>query len=117
MARRGKVAVLWDQWRAANDAFFGGKLDPPAAIRIVRATKYHGKYDLSFMLDKKTGEVVALKEVILISAHTRDKLATLLHEMVHQYQATVLALNPDDHGWSFRGMAKHIERRTGLKLR
>lgn len=42
----------------------------------------------------------------------------LLHEMIHQYQWEVLQLeDPNDHGITFRGMAKQIERSTRFVVR
>lgn len=102
---------LWSAWHECNVRWFGGKLAPPSAIRITRARKYEGRLNVTIAEDGKI-----LQNKINLSAHCDDMLATLIHEMIHQYQMFVMEVDPD-HGWSFRGYAKWLERETGRKIR
>lgn len=108
----GKVSRLWETWHACNVLYFGGKLKAPEAIVITRAKGYDGKLHVTV---SEHGRI--LRNKIYISAHTRDTLGTLLHEMVHQYQAFVLDDEELDHGPTFRPFAKYLERVTRLRIR
>lgn len=103
---------LWDAWHECNVRWFGGKLAPPESIRITRSESYDGRFNVTIDEDGKI-----LKNKIYISAHAKSQLATLIHEMIHQYQAFVLDEAELGHGWSFRCYAKWIERQTNLKIR
>lgn len=107
----GRVAALWEAWHVCNARYFGGKLSPPTAIKITRARKYDGRLNVTI---SEKDEII--RNVIFVSAHAPSALATLLHEMVHQYQVFVMNVDPD-HGWSFRCYAKHLEKVTSLKIR
>jgi hypothetical protein len=112
MAALGRIAELWWQWYYFNRKFFGGKLRPPRAIRITSARSYDGY--LSFTPGDPEKPVK-----ICISAHMNrySQTGVLLHEMVHQYQHEVLGMDDLDHGPSFRGMAKAIEKETNFIVR
>lgn len=107
----GRVKWLWECWHECNRVWFNGKLPVPEAIRVTKAQSYEGK--LHIVISEKD-EI--LKNKIYISVYTLDPLGTLLHEMIHQYQAFVMKVEPD-HGWSFRCYAKYLERSTGEKIR
>lgn len=109
MTRR--VSALWEIWHECNDRWFGGKLRPPTAIRITRAKKYDGTLLVTV---SENDEIIRNK--IMISAHVKDVLGVMLHEMIHQYQVFVLNEDPD-HDGAFRCYAKYLERQTGATVR
>lgn len=89
-------------WRGFNDAVFGGELKP---IKIVYGYAEGGMWGW-FTSDR----------LIIISDRIdgEDSMATLLHEMVHQWQfENGLEL---DHGDSFEQWREPCRLLTGLEL-
>lgn len=113
----GRTRRLWELWFHFNLTYFGGKLVPPTAIRITRARKYDGTLYYRGN-DRKTHFHLAKQNKILVAGRLsiEQQSATLLHEMVHQYQVQILKIEPD-HGLMFRCYCSWIERQTKFKLR
>lgn len=101
---------LLDEHRRLNDAHFGGSL-APIVVRVSRRMKSRlGHYSPA------TGSSDA--EIAISRRHIRrhgwdDAVETLLHEMVHQWQAETGA--PLDHGPEFRRKALEVGIRPRAK--
>lgn len=115
---RGRTKELWDLWYYFNDRYFGGKLTPPATIRITRAKKYDGTLYYKGNRAYTHFHLGTYKNRILIAGRQsiERQSATLLHEMVHQYQLQVWQVEPD-HDHRFKSYCRWIERQTKFRLR
>lgn len=104
-----------------NDTFFDGQL-LPIRILLKQARRYDGKYVYRAHKDWSPIEAELPKACIYVS----DALfsppdwgliyGTLLHEMIHQYEAEVLKIT-SDHGPEFEALALEIESTTGYSVR
>lgn len=115
--KRGRIAVLWEQWHYFNKRYFGGKLIPPRAIRLTSARSYDGT--LYFKGNAAVTHFhLAHDTKICLSTHQTEKAlyGTLLHEMVHQYQLQVWKVDPG-HDARFKAYCRWIERQTNFQLR
>lgn len=118
--KRGRLALIWEDWKYFNERFFGGKLTPPRAIRITSARKYDGYVSYAALADTGTPayhRIPGTGKICLSTHQTMQAMrGTLLHEMVHQYQLEVLLVEPD-HGTLFKAICRWIERETRFQLR
>lgn len=94
-----------------NAEHFGNKLEFPELTIEDRTDHVHGWFVWDDDGDNE----------IIISSQCYDigwdyVKSTLVHEMIHQYQAEVLDQLPD-HGAVFNSIARHIERDTNLEIR
>lgn len=114
---RGRTKELWDLWYHFNDKYFGGKLIPPKVIRITRAKKYWGAMVWRGTANEPLYHLAGEARLHIAGMLRQyDRIGTLLHEMVHQYQYQILR-TPPDHDVIFRTYCKWIERETGFDLR
>lgn len=110
----GRIASLWNSWHHFNTKFFSGKLTPPTSIRITRSRRYDGM--LIYGDNWKAHRYPPVRIYIADDVPLRKESATLLHEMVHQYQVQVLR-EEATHDQTFRTYCKWIERQTPFRLR
>jgi hypothetical protein len=112
-----KIADLWDLWHYFNSKYFGGKLTPPTAIRITKSASVWGK--MVYPDNWQSHAVPPVKIYIAYDCPLRDRVGTLLHEMVHQYQLQVQRNSKEceEHTGVFRTYCKWIERETGFSVR
>jgi hypothetical protein len=106
----GRVKRIWEQWAYFNVKYFGGKLSPPSTIRLTSARSYDG-----CLIRKNDG--TKLRIYLAARLDWSNLMGTLLHEMVHQYQAEVLGLDDLPHDKVFNSYCRWIERQTRFPLR
>jgi len=107
------TAFLEDAYVVLNKAFFGGEL-PPVVITI-QSSKSLGHYT---MWDAWENETEGYREINL-GAETLNRpieqvIATLIHEMVHHYNATVLHQKDTSRGNTYHSKVfKRVAESTG----
>jgi len=97
-------------WNILNIAVFEGKLQTPS-FAMRKTTKYFGE------CFGYSGKEKAIK-IIITTANTNNTefIATIVHEMVHQWQYTVDASRKMTHGKSFLTWRPKISRTIGIQL-
>ena len=120
--RIGVLEQLHDQF---NEADFGGKL-MRIGFSIKRQSTKNGWYE--FVTEKRNGphwdawyprrDRLHRARIVMAEGCWEEDIveATLLHEMVHQYQAEVLDM-PPHHNKIFKSISRHLERKYGYEIR
>ena len=115
-----RIQHLYDMHEYFNQKHFGGKLQQPMSILLKRANKYDGK--IRYFEKGGTESVYRTGEIeIIISDRVYEQdwsllYATLLHEMIHQYQIQILKNNAP-HDAFFNSFARYLERVYGYQVR
>jgi len=115
-----KLRELYELHKRLNKEFFSGKLMHIRILLEKRAKSYHGLY--AAHINGKFPDRARLHEAT-ITIHTDcwkpcydSVLGTLLHEMIHQYQAEVLNRRAN-HDAIFVSIAKRGERLYKTQVR
>ena len=115
--RIGYLSELYDKY---NEEEFGGKLTP-VTLLIQRNERAHGWHDYKAHGNKDDAPIRSelKRATIVISemAFDEDEVeGTLLHEMIHHYQAVVLN-RQTNHDAIFCSIARRLERKYGISVR
>ncbi len=103
-------AMLRYWWRALNAAAFRGALPQPHFAVLDDDLGCKAWFETAPYSNPGEGQIGFSKETIT----RRALLGTMLHEMVHQYQA--MSGRPLVHGRFFRVVCRRLGRRVGVQV-
>lgn len=108
------IPWMRDKFAAFNSQYFGGRLPTPE-LAVEPLNQEWGKYDVEAYFYKNNRKIFRVDnngKITLTSSFDRDEdaiIATLLHEMIHEYVYLILRVYPENpHGQEFMSIANQM---------